>query len=153
MAASGFCDFGGLNAAHDRLARHALDHLSQADLLPCQIASARLADDSPEYRLLQSILLSAIEDVLVARMPGRTAAITHRRQLAGAVAQSSIAGGEAPMPFQSCCAAFGITVAAMRSRIAALDVRPRGHSYGRRYLPSYKRSPSASMIVVDGMGS
>lgn len=109
-------------------------------ILPGQFGAQRLVDDSPEHRLLQSVLLTAIEDILSARTPGGTAATTRRRSMAAALAKAWIGGAGATVPFDLACAAFGVPVEAMRSKIAGLDRQARGHGSGKRILGGYGRA-------------
>ena len=95
-------------------------------------------------RLLRCLLIEAISDLLAMPAPGvsegaRTE-LERRRQDA---AKWVMGQGEALVPFEQCCAAFGMAPEVMRARIEDLLARPveyrRGaHRLGKAHRPEMR---------------
>ena len=88
---------------------------------------------------MRDLVLGAIGDIILARDPGRTAAIDRRRQIAAAIAQAWICGEPgAPVAFEDACwFGFGMDSGLLRAKISKLVRRPHGLGSGKRVLGGY----------------
>ena len=103
----------------------ALSRIATPDIsLPGQLAEPP-PDETAETRLFRWVLLSALADHLESLEPSRNPIIQKQRERIGRAARSWFAGEPGAMiTFESCCAAFSMTPAEVRRRIAALTDRP-----------------------------
>jgi len=96
------------------------------------------ADQTPETRLRQWILLSAISDFIEGSEPSSDPKVARERRHIRSVVESWIAGDEgALISFDACCAAFSVAPAAMRRKIGMLSVRQRP-SRGEHWLKAVR---------------
>lgn len=121
------------------------------------------AEESGEVTLLRRVLLSAISDLIAENQPSRSRSLMRERCIHGAKARRwllapEVGDGAAPISFAMCAAAFNLDPDELRQRLLGLNLVPRGHEAGKRYLPRRGRRATngrceRAIIVLNGSGT